>query len=267
MNAPEKKKKVMPKGGRKGGSSFPRVSLSDALGYSKKLVTKTHVARIPIDVVYSGVVGAKGSRGGTRASALKQYGLIVGDTKQNYSASSLAKEIAAAPQEELIVLYRDSALRPNIFKKLSETFHGDSVSRAKLKQRAAELKVHPDETETCVDIYLSSMQTAQLIQSDGELFNHIVPADGDTLKPDVTESSEVGQDDVEDEADAKFLGDNGSDSEDPDQRRDGGSPSEQRVRRGATPRAMFTVSVQLDASLDTDKLEKQLALLKKYGAL
>lgn len=263
MNEP--KKKVMPKGGRKGGSVFPRVSLEDALKYSKKLVTKTHVARIPQDVVYSGVVGAKGGTGAVRASALKQYGLIEGDNKKDFSASSLAKKIASAPSDEVVILYRDSALKPNIFKKLSETFHGDAVSRAKLKQRAAELKVHPDETEACVAMYLSTMQTAELVRPEGDLFLHLTAQD-------LGSGGEVSAEDNEGAEESELEGadvlteQESTDGEEAVEEEDESAPA-RKAPKGSPPRAVFTVNVQLDASLDTEKLEKQLALLKKYGAL
>jgi hypothetical protein len=47
-----------------------------------------------------------------------------------------------------------------------------------------------------------------------------------------------------------------------------GKPTSEAQRDAtATPRAVFNGNVTLDASLDVEKLEKQLALLRKYGAL
>jgi hypothetical protein len=87
----------MPKGGRKGGTIFPRIPLADAVEFAKKLVSKTHSSAQPRDIIYSGVVGAKGGRGDTRISALKQFGFLKGDNKVKYSADTLAKSIASAP--------------------------------------------------------------------------------------------------------------------------------------------------------------------------
>ncbi|PPU89729.1 hypothetical protein XaclCFBP3371_06125 [Xanthomonas euvesicatoria pv. citrumelonis] len=232
--------------------------------YSKKLVTKTHVARISQEVVYSGVVGAKNGLGAVRASALKQYGFLEGDNKREFSASTLAKKIASSPDNEVLPLYRESALKPNIFKKLSETFHGDAVSRAKLKQRAAELKVHPDETETCVDVYLSTMQTAELVRPEGDLFRHLTAQELGSVGPaggeDIEESEESDLEGAEAPAEQELA--NVEEVVEEEE-----SASARKASKGSTPRAVFTVNVQLDASLDTEKLEKQLALLKKYGAL
>jgi hypothetical protein len=92
----------MPKGGRKGGSVFPRTSFDTAIAYARRLVSKTHTGAQPQDVIFSGVVGAKGSRGVTHMSALRQYGFLKGDLKSNFSADDLAIKIAASPPEELV---------------------------------------------------------------------------------------------------------------------------------------------------------------------
>jgi hypothetical protein len=96
----EKKPRQMPKGGRKGGTVFPRIALKEALHYGRKLVSKTHVSAQPHDIIYSGVVGAKGGAGDVRISALRQYGLLTGDKKTNYLASDLAKKISSAPPDD-----------------------------------------------------------------------------------------------------------------------------------------------------------------------
>ena len=103
--APEKKARQMPKGGRKGGTVFPRVALKDAINYARKLVSKTHTAAQPKDVILSGVIGAKGGTGDVRISALKQYGFLKGDVATHFTATALAKKIEAAPSEELVPLY------------------------------------------------------------------------------------------------------------------------------------------------------------------
>jgi len=272
---PEKKVRQMPKGGRKGGSVFPRVGFMDAIKYARKLVSKTHTAPQPKDVILSGVVGAKAGIGAVRMSALKQYGFLKGDAKTGFSAGDLAKKISAAPPEELVALYREAALRPTIFKQLFDTFHGDMVSKAKLKQRAADLKVHPDETFTCVDLYVEGMVTAELVTVEGDQVKHL--ASNDVVAGAIAEHA----------ADAESgASDNDSESEDLD-----GTVSSTDTNEGALPKdssdsigaakslavpqegivkrsqAVFDVSITLDSSLDTDKLQKQLELLKRFGAI
>lgn len=268
MKAKEEGAKVrqMPKGGRKGGTSFPRVSLNDALGYAKKLVTKTHSGPQPLDVVYAGVVGAKSGTGNVRIGALKQYGLMKGDAKSDYVALDLAKKISAAPLDEMQPLLQRAALHPSVFKRIYEAFQGDTVTKAKLRQRAADLNVHPEETGTCVDLYVSALLTAGLAGIDGESVTHA--AAGQTARAEA-----VGVQQVADEPANRDQTDDAVNGTAPDENendrtgenrdgRDDGTPA-----AGRSPRAVFNVNVTLDSSLDTEKLEKQLQLLKRYGAL
>lgn len=256
----EKKPRQMPKGGRKGGAIFPRVALKDAVEYARKLVGKTHVSPQPRDVIFSGVVGAKSGIGNVRISALKQYGFLTGDEKVNYSASTLAKEVNSAPPEEIIALYRTACLKPVIFKKLFDTFHGDAVTKGKLRQRAADLKVHPEETEACVDLYVASLLEARLVKVEGDRYVHLSsallvddavnPAAGDQEQSDVAEA---------DPSEELVTGA----SEDHVESRDAGNG----LAKSSAPKAVFNVNVTLDSSLDIEKLQKQLELLKRYGAI
>lgn len=272
-SAPAKKVRQMPKGGRKGGSIFPRVALADALGYAKKLVGKTHTSPQPRDVILMGVIGSKYEKGEVGMSALKQYGLMTGDTKSNFSADDLAKKISAAPPEELIPLYRKAALKPVVFKALFETYHGDTVSKAKLKQRAADLKVHPDETGNCVDLYAASMVTAKLVIVAGDQVTHVASAEA--AAPAARVAEEEGTDAVDADAVASDESALGSQVENSTGLSPNGSRNAAKGNAGAlrdgdgatAPRAVFNVNVTLDASLDVEKLEKQLALLRRYGAL
>ena len=269
MNEP--KKKVMPKGGRKGGAVFPRVALKDAVDHARKLVSKSHTAPIKRDVLFSGVLGAKGGTGEVKASAVKQYGLMVGDQKSGFSASDLAKKLSAAPPEELAPLLRQAALSPAIFKGIFDTFHGDAVNRAKLKQRAADLKVHPDLTDACADLYVKTMEHAGLITMDGEKIVHLassslVPmtATGEQRQEvDEEEEEEAGRSDAE-----SFQDDVADDASESEPDTEDGKPAGKIARRGSSlPKAVININVSLDSTTDSDKLARQLALLRKYGAL
>lgn len=271
-SAPAKKVRQMPKGGRKGGSIFPRVALADAVGYAKKLVSKTHTGPQSRDVVLMGVIGSKHEKGEVGMSALKQYGLMTGDNKSNYSANDLAKKISSAPPEELIPLYRSAALKPAVFKALFETYHGDTVSKAKLKQRAADLKVHPDETGNCVELYAASMATAQLVTIAGDQVTHVASAEAvvPAKAPAEDEESDAWATDVtatEDSAQASGAENITAVPPSVAKKLANASAGASREIDAGVPRAVFNVNVTLDASLDVDKLEKQLALLRRYGAL
>lgn len=270
MSIGDEPKRQMPKGGRKGGAVFPRIPLKDAVAYARKLVSKTHVNPQPRDVILSGVVGAKSGKGNIRISALKQFGFLKGDNKSRYSADELAKKIDSAPDEELVNLYRKSALRPNIFRSLFETFQGDIVTKAKLKQRAADLKVHPDETETCVDVYVSSLSMAELVTADADRITHMKPSQLLAANAMPKEQEEAEQDGIE-EASNDLEGEAGTSREKEGETELDGTkeftPSEASQPPKGGPRAVFNVNVTLDSSLDIEKLQKQLELLKRFGAI
>lgn len=263
----------MPKGGRKGGSVFPRITLSDALAYARKLVSKTHTSAQPQDVILSGVVGAKSGLGATRLSALKQYGFLKGDTKSNYSADELAKKIVAAPPEETLPLYREAILKPTIFKKLFATFHGDVVSKAKLKQRASDLKVHPDETTTCIEIYISGMAEAGLITVEGDQVKHTTSIDiAPTPNVDIEDEDSFAMiNDLPENDKSQYSQQSVIDSESKEHKANKieAAPIQSIPKDDSqiAPRAVFNVSVTLDSSLDIEKLQKQLELLKRFGAI
>ena len=242
-----------PKGGRKGGTRFPRYSLKDALPWAKKLVSKTHLGPEPRDVIFAGVVGSASTTGEIKVSALKQYNLLEG-TANAYSATQLARAISAAPVDELAPLLRKAALAPDVFEALFRTFHGDDVNPAKLKPRAADLKVHPDETERCVNLYSESLEVAGLVKVNGELIQHVVNQQ--------VPQSDAPSADAEADAGEEINEETAGTSQD-------GAQEEAPVENEdyLRPRAVFNVNVSLDSSLDTEKLEKQLKLLKAYGAI
>ena len=255
---PDPAKKTTPKGGRKGGTSFPRISLGDALTYSAKLVAKTHVSAQSKSVVFKGVFDNSGSEGGVRASALKQFGLLESDEK-GHRATQLAKDISAAPGDaEKAPLLRRACVGSALFKTLYETFHGDEVTKPKIRQQALSLNVHPESVDTCVDLFVSSLETAKLAAIEGDKIT-IVPlsAADQPPQPESPESAapleqptHVKNEVAEEETKSDEV--------------TGGHASRE---NGGRARATIQVNVTLDSSLDTEKLEKQLALLRKYGAL
>lgn len=243
----------MPRGVRKGGTRFPRYSLEDTLVWSKKLVAKTHSSPQPQDVVYSGVVGSKSGTGDVKISTLKQYGLM-GGRSAAYTATDLAKKIDAAPEDERGPLLKEAALTPSVFKLIFETFQPDTVSKAKIRQRASDLGVHPEETETCAEIYASSLATAGLVSVDGDQIKH--SSSIALTAPPITDGADK-EDEREEELNTEGDPNKGGEIQD-DEVDLGGAPA---------PRAIFNVNVTLDSSLDTEKLAKQLQILKRYGAI
>lgn len=242
---------------KKGGAVFPRVPLDAALGYAKKLVSKTHVAPQPASVIFPGVFGATGAAGRNRSSALKLYGLMEGATEA-LNATSLAKKLSMAPADELPALLSEACLRPKVFKALYDTFHGDEVSPAKLKQRANAAGVHPDLTESCVDTFIKSIVFAQLGSLSGDSVS--IKAVTGQVAPDVDD------DDTESE-----LSDTSQDKPSNDDPKDDVDDTQEETNKASSgmpsARSVIQVNITLDSSMDIEKLEKQLALLRKYGAV
>lgn len=257
----ENKKQAMPT--KIGGAVFPRLSLQEAVAFAQKLVSKTHVGPQPYSTVFPGVFGvaAKNTAGQVRASALKQYGLLEGKPEA-YKATELAKAINAAPPDEVYKLYREACLKPRVFRVLFDTFHGDTTSLAKLRQQASSAGVHPDQSERCATLFAESAAFAKLGNLSGDtlvLTNETIAsalnpdAAGSLFESNGNDSERPTEDGI---AEKPLGGDNDSAAAD-------SSPKYQ----SRAARAVIQVNVSIDSSLDTEKLEKQLALLRKYGAI
>jgi hypothetical protein len=124
----EKAKKFIPEGGRKGGTRFPQLDLRSAEDYAKRLVAKTHTGPLPASTILPGVFDSATSNGKIRASALKQYGFLEG-TSDAYTATDLARQIAAATPEDIEGIRQKACLTPQVFRDLFEIIKGDKVSR------------------------------------------------------------------------------------------------------------------------------------------
>lgn len=249
---------------KKGGVVYPRITLEEAVSFARKLVSKTHVSPQPAATIFPGVFGLKptSNTAQIRASTLKQYKLMTGKPEA-YEATELAKKIAAAPEDELPKLLQEACLSPKIFKSLYDTFHGDTTSIPKIRQQAAALGVHPDQTADCAGLFASSAEYAKLGKATGD--NLELVAVGNILQGDVLEAED---DDDDDDDLSTGTNSNGEESEivqpakDKTDKLDGTQPPHQ-----TSARSVIQVNVTIDSSLDTEKLEKQLLLLRKFGAI
>ncbi len=257
-------KKRMPKGGRRGGTLFPKVNLQKALQYGKKLVSKTHNGPQPEQTVLVGVFNNKGPEGGVRASALKQYGLMEGDAASGYVASQLARDIEAAIPEERPALSQRAFLTPRLFKQVYDTLQPDTVSRARVRQVVVTAKVHPESADECVACFIEGAVHAGLGELDGEniALTSVGVVTGPAAVPAENEPGmEAPEENVEEIAQEHEAGVARS----PDT--NNGGSRQPRGRSGAVPVADVRVNLTVDPSSDPEKLEKQLKLLKQYGLL
>ncbi len=251
--------KKLPKGGRKGGTMFPKINLKQALGYGKKLVSKTHTGPQAEKTILPGVFGNAGSVGKVRASALRQYGLLEGGADA-YKATKLAKQIEAAPDTERPPLLQQAFLSSKLFNQIFQTFHGDTVSKPKIEQVAKRLEVHPESAGECTQLFIESAVTAGIGTVSGESITLLTAAEtSQASEPPSIESAETGIDEQETE---EFGGATETDGTSTD--KDGSEPESKKPGEQSTGIAL-TLSV--DPSSDPDKLEKQLKLLRQYGII
>ena len=153
-------------------------------------------------------------------------------------------------------------LSPKVFQEIFTTFQDDSVTKAKIKQRALGLKVHPDSAEECVEVFVESAETAGLATTDGDSIK--LAKIGATLPtPPVTdaetseETAEIEIDPVADDTEEETDEPTGQEELDEE-------PEPHSLGRS---KGAVTVNLAVDSSSDPDKLEKQLKLLKKFGLL
>lgn len=259
----EEVKSKKPKGGRKGGTRFPQISLKDAVEYAKKLASKTHTGPQPAGIILPGVFGSATQTGQIRASAMKQFGLMDG-LAEAYSASELAKKIIAATPEDIQPLLQAAALKPEVFLSLYQTFVGDKVSSAKIRQQTLKLEVHPDNADKCVSLFMESAQHAGLGQIDGDDIAFSSVANGRPSALADNGSLNVPTDVTSDASSSELQADASMQS--PTSRK---ASSDVKARAEHTPsgRSVIHVNIDLDSSLDTEKLERQLELLRRFGAI
>lgn len=243
------KKKNMPKGGRRGGTIFPRIRLKDAVDYARKLVAKTHTGPQPGSVILPGVFGSAGPSAKVKASALKQYDLMSGTPKE-YGATELSKKIVGATPEEIPEHLRTALLKPKLFKTLFDTFCHDKVSIPRIKQQASNLKVHPDTLDECVQLFVDSACDAGLAEKIGDEVKFHAST--------IAVLTGAGTEDVDD-----THSDEGDTGQENGEGEDGVAKSSTQSRKAG----IANLEIKIDPSMDPEKLDKLLGVLKKYGQI
>lgn len=251
------KPRQMPKGGRKGGTQFPRIGLEKAAVYSKKLVSKTHTGPQPDSVILKGVFDARGGEGQVRAGAMKQYGLMTGNAEA-YEASERAKNLVAAPPDEIKTYLQEAFLNAKVFKTLYDTFVGDTISRAKIRQQAAALDVHPESLDKATQLFCDGAVHCGLASPNGDDITILRP--NSPTDPTVTPQKEGDVDLAKSEAAPECDGESVEEPLELPEERTENIPK-------SSARAVASVTFNVDSTMDTDKLEKQLKLLRKFGVI
>jgi hypothetical protein len=258
MAEPAEKDKKPPKGGRLGGTEFPRTDLEQALKFAETLARKTLSGPQPMENMLAGVFGNKGPDGQVRAAALKKFGLLESG-KDTYTATPLAREIDAAPPEEKPPLWQRAFLTPKVFLKLYKTFEGDTITRPKLRQVAMTAKVHANSVDLCVRLFVDGAVYAKLATTSGDDVT-LVGSTGIAAKTEPAATGEP-EEEVKDAVPAIVP---------PAPPKPPGAPAPAKPSGdGATTTSKSGANLQLhvDSSSDPDKLRKQLELLREFGMI
>jgi hypothetical protein len=253
------------------------LTLEKAAEYAARLAGKTHNGSEPAGIIYPGVFGtaADSATGAIRASALKQFGFLEGKLDA-ITATALARQLAVTEGTERQPILQRACITPPLFNTLFKTYRGDRVSLAKLKQKAGEERVHPDNLERCVTTFADSVVYAGLASRDGDeitlvtasptaiIPNDEIPVEDSPSRPaDASVNDELGSTiglGAVQETDAEDLHDKRAATEDGSARRT--------IRDNpGSARSVVQVNFELDSSFDTDKLARQLDLLRQYGVI
>lgn len=244
-------KKARPKGGRKGGTSFPRYGLDALLDNVESLLKKVHTGPITIQQLSSGVfkLGASSGAGKTRFAAMKRFGLATGEYNK-ITATNLCREIGSKTGDERLLYLQQALFNVKPFKGAFHAFTGDTIPKEKIAEYAFNpLKVHPENKQAFAEVFCSSAVAAGLATVDGNMVS-LVPSQAIRLPTaEPTEAEEIGAAELQAE-ETKEL-----------------EKERELARRTLQAKGAPNISIAIDSSLDPEKLAKQLEVLKRYGLI
>jgi len=244
------------KRGKKGGARFPRYSLVHLDSFLQELVSKTHTNTISLQQLNAGVfkLGTKSATGDIKCSALKQFNLIEGDSKK-LKATELCSKIAVSEGDEKLELFREAFMKVGAFKNIIETYQNSNIEKQKISQYAVgSLKVHPDMKDEFVKVLLESAQMIKFCTVNGNTVAFI----------NTPLLSALGNEDkIEDNNDESDNESTESYAENKESNFSGQIFSQKHQGQVSN----INVNLDIDPSMDPEKLEKLLKLLKNYGAI
>ncbi len=151
------------------------------------------------------------------------------------------------------------------------TYQGDTVSRARLGQAAATRKVHPESVEECVDLFIQGALTAALATQQGDDVKLI---SSNEIGTSAMQSIDVTDDDLDTDSKDEKLDQTESDpnsfpkpSVEPAAAVGTGARVDDDPPPPTPKQANVHVNFTVDSSLDADKLQKHLELLRKFGVI
>jgi len=222
---------------KKGGTTFPRYDLGELLAYVKPIHSKTYNTKLDLQQISIGVFNLKVSVAAKiKLSALRQFGLIDGPNNA-LSASKLCADIAVKSEDERLPCLQQAFFNVKPFEEVFKTFKGGEAQKNKIAQYAtASLRVHPDNALEFARIFVKSAFTAGLGEGDENSIKlHNTDAESANEVPQ-TANQNVPQ--IEKQEKSNYIK-----SDKPE------------------------VTIQIDATLDPEKLKKQLDILRQYGLI
>jgi len=166
---------------------------------------------------------------------------------------------------------QSALLNSKLFKQVFDTFHGDSISKAKIKQLVQQSGVHPDSADECVEIFVDSAIVAGLGTFSGDSLTLVsagavagvaeeTPKDEGVAPPHELDAAGPPQN-----PETAKVDDTSTKGAPMELRNGAEDQPEGLVQRGNKPG--LTVNLNVDSSSDPDKLQKQLDLLRKYNLI
>ena len=241
---------------RKGGTKFPRYSVEHLEPLLKDLVSKTHTNSITIAQLNAGVfkVGSNSDKGKIKSSALKQFKLLSGDYKA-FNATELASQIVLSEGTQKTAALQTAFFNVSVFKNTYETYKGGSTTdKQKIGNYASQtLKIHPDLRDEFVKIFSESAKEAKLCTDNGTTLDFNLPVSANTDLPSIEEEESTTHAEEHDASNGASVNDE--------------SPQPTHISRKSGPISNVSINIDIDPSMDPEKLEKQLKLLKAYGVI
>jgi hypothetical protein len=237
-----KSQKTSSSSGPKGGTRYPRYSLTELEPQLKLIASKTTTAALDYESFCMGVFGV-GYKDvcQVKMSSLKQFGLVQYE-KNQISATNLCRKIALRDDNEREVLFRKAFYNVNPFLRVLQTFSGRKSSASEIGTFAVEtVKVHIDNKDDFVEKFIDSAKKAGLCADDQGMYR--------LQLIEMTEDTTDLQTNIEPET---------MDEQDTEN----GFPSTIKSKHGNVK-----IEVKVDPTLDPEKLEKQLEKLRKYGLI
>ena len=222
---------------KKGGTTFPRYDLGELLAYVKPIHSKTYNTTLNLEQVSLGVFNLKVSVAAKiKLSALRQFGLVDGRNSA-LSASKLCADIAVKSEDERLPCLQRAFFNVKPFEEVFKTFKGGETQKNKIAQYAtSSLRVHPDNAPEFARIFVKSAFVAGLGEGDENSIKlRNTDAESATELPQNTNQN-IPQNEKKEKS-------NYIKSDKPE------------------------VTIQIDATLDPEKLKKQLDLLRQYGLI